>query len=119
MHLNPDTVILPDGSRFRLYAQVTSTPGSHTRVGSEGEINPDSHLKKDAVEYGGVVGAGAVTGAVIGGPAGALAGTLIGAGLVTVHLLVNHPQANLEEGTALVFTLTQNLRLVPAAPAGN
>jgi type IV secretory pathway VirB10-like protein len=119
MRLSPDTVILPDGSRYRLYAQVTGTPGSGTRVGNEGQINPGSRLKRDGIEYGGGVGAGVVAGAAIGGPVGALTGSLVGAGLVTVHLLVNHPQAHLEEGTVLLFTLTERLHLEPVAPTGN
>lgn len=119
LRLNPDTVILLDGSRYRLYAQVTGTPGSNTRVGSEGAINPGSHLKRDSIEYGGGVGAGVVAGAAIGGPVGALTGSLVGAGLVTVHLLVSHPQANLEEGTVLLFTLTEPLHLVSADSTGN
>jgi hypothetical protein len=119
MRLSPDTVILPDGSRFRLYAQVTGTPGSGTRVGSEGAINPGSRLKRDGIEYGGAVGAGVTTGAILGGPAGALTGSLVGAGLVTAHLLISHPQATLDEGTTLVFTRTEPLSLVPAGPSGN
>jgi hypothetical protein len=114
MMLRPDTVVMPDGSRFRLYAQITGTPGSRTHVGREGDIAPDMPLKKDGIEYGAAVGAGAVTGAIVGGPVGALAGTLIGAGAVTVHLLVSHPQATLESGTVLLFTLTEPLSLVPA-----
>jgi hypothetical protein len=119
MHLNPDAVILPDGSRYRLYAQVTSTPGSNTRVGSEGTINPGSRLKRNGIEYGGGVGAGVVTGAALGGPVGALTGSIVGAGLVTAHLLVSHPQAHLEEGTYMTFMLTQPLHLVAADAAGN
>jgi type IV secretory pathway VirB10-like protein len=114
MLLRPETVILPDGSRFRLYAATTGTPGSRTRVGSEGTITPGSRLKKDGIEYGGAVGAGAITGAIVAGPVGALAGTLIGAGAITVHLLVDHPQATLEEGTVLLFSLTEPLNLAPA-----
>jgi hypothetical protein len=119
MHLNPETVILPDGSRYRLFAQVTGTPGSKTRVGNEGAINPGSRLKRDGIEYGGGVGVGVVAGAAIAGPVGALTGSLVGAGLVTAHLLINHPQAHLEEGTVLLFTLTEPLHLVPAGPSGN
>ena len=119
MRLNPETVILPNGSRYRLYAEVSGTPGSGTRVGSEGAINPGSHVKRDSIEYGGAVGAGVVAGAAIGGPVGALTGSLVGAGLVTVHLLVNHPQAHLEEGTVLLFTLTQPLHLEPASAGGS
>jgi hypothetical protein len=39
--------------------------------------------------------------------------------VVTVHLLVNHPQAKLEPGADLVFTLTEPLNLVPAGVSGN
>jgi hypothetical protein len=112
MRLQPEMVILPDGSRLRMSADVTSTPGSHTRVIGEGTIRPDSRLKKDGIEYGGAVGAGVVTGAIVGGPVGAAAGGLVGAGVITVHLLVDHPQATLEEGTSLMFMLTQPLDLV-------
>jgi hypothetical protein len=112
--LRPEVVILPDGSRFQLHAETTGTPGSKTRVGSEGTINPGSRAKKDGIEYGSVVGAGAVTGAVLGGPVGALTGSLIGAGVVTTHLMVDHPQAALEPGSVLLFTLTEPMNLMPA-----
>ena len=42
MRLQPETVILPGGSRFLLHALTTATPGSRTRIGSEGAIKPDS-----------------------------------------------------------------------------
>lgn len=119
LRLRPETVILPDGSRFGLKAAVFATPGARTHVNGEGTILPNSRLKHDGIEYGGGVGAGLVAGAFIGGPVGALTGTAIGAGAVTVHLLTSHPQATLERGTTLMFTLTDNLSLVPAAPAGN
>lgn len=119
MHMVPETVILPDGSRFRMYGQVVATPASNTTVGSEGSINPGSRVKREGIEYGAGVGAGAVTGAALGGPAGALAGSLVGAGLITVHLLVSHPQATLDEGTVLQFMLTERLNLVPATATGN
>lgn len=119
MRLHPEYVILPSGSRFRLHADVTGTPGSHARVVGEGTIKADSHLKKDGIEYGGAVGAGAITGAIVAGPAGALAGTLIGAGAITVHLLVSHPQATLDPGTTLMFMLTDPLYLAPDTANGN
>jgi len=119
MLLRPEAVILPDGRRCHLYAELTGTPGSKTQVGSEGTVRPDSRLKRDSIEYGATVGTGAVTGAILGGPVGALAGTLVGAGLVTVHLLVSHPQAKLEPGADLVFTLTEPLDLVPAVVSRN
>jgi hypothetical protein len=117
MMLRPQTVILPDGSKFRLYAQVWGAPGSNTNVGGEGRITPGSRLKKDGIIYGGGVGTGAVAGAALGGPAGALAGSVVAAGAVTMHLLLDHPQATLAEGTVLEFALTQPLNLVRESAA--
>ena len=119
MRLQPETVILPDGKRFRLHAEITGTPGSRTHVVGEGTIRPDSRAKRDGIEYGGAVGAGVVTGAIVAGPVGALTGGLIGAGAVTVHLLVSPPQATLESGTTLLFTLTEPLYLSRAVESGN
>jgi hypothetical protein len=117
--LRPETVTLPNGETFRLHAVVSGAPGTHTRVGAEGTISPDSRLKRDGIEYGAAVGGGAATGALLGGPVGALAGSLVGAGLVTTHLLVSHPQAHLESGDVLMLTLTERTHLVPANSSGN
>jgi hypothetical protein len=76
-------------------------------------------VKRNSIEYGAVAGGGAVIGAILGGPPGMLAGGLIGAGVVTTHLLVSHPQAKIEEGAVLMLTLTDQVRLVPAATQGN
>jgi hypothetical protein len=119
MYLRPETVTLPDGSRYKLSALVTDAHGTKARVGTEGTIDAGSRMKRNSIEYGGAMGAGAVTGALWAGPAGALAGTLIGAGVITVHLMVNHSQAVLENGTLLQFTLTQQLNLAPVASNGN
>ena len=119
MRLEPETVILPNGTRFRLHASVSSTLGSRTHVVGEGTIRPDSRAKRNGIEYGGAVGAGVVTGAIVAGPVGALTGGLIGAGAITVHLLVNHQQATLEPGTTLVFQLTDRLFLAPEPISGN
>jgi hypothetical protein len=115
MRLLPETVILRDGTRYRLHAELTSTPGAKARIGNEGDINPGSRAKRDTIEYGGAVGAGASTGAILGGPVGAVTGGLIGAGVVTAHLLISHPQAILETGTVIMFTLTERLSMVPAS----
>ncbi len=114
MHLMPETVILANGKSYQLRAVITETPGARSKVGSEGAILPASRLKRDSIEYGGAVGGGAATGAILGGPVGALAGSMVGAGIITTHLLVSHPQATLEPGTAMIFTLTEPLQM--AAP---
>jgi hypothetical protein len=118
MRLRPLRVIMPDGTHYQLQAEVSDTPGSKTSVGAEGTIKPDSRARRDGIEYGGAVGAGATTGAILGGPAGALAGGLIGAGVITAHLLINHPQAVLESGTAILFTRSAPLNLVPVSRSG-
>lgn len=112
--LVPETVTLDNGSKYEIHAVINSTPGSNLKVGSEGVITPGSQLRKDGYEYAGVGGGGMIVGAALGGPAGMLAGGIIGAGLVTTHLLVNHPQANLDAGSYLMLNLTQEIKLVPA-----
>ena len=119
LQLRPETVILPGGKSYTLNATVSDAPASNTTMRAEGVIAPGSQVKRDSIEYGGVVGGGAVTGALLGGPAGALAGGLIGAGLVTTHLLVSHPQASLDAGTTLILTLNENLHLEPASTLRN
>lgn len=123
MLLRPDTVILADGTRFHLDAQVTATPGSNAHVNGEGYVNPGSRRKKDSFEYGGAVGGGVVVGALVAGPVGAVTGGLIGAGAVTVRILTDHSQATLEPGTVMLFTLDNRLDLqaaaTPANPSGN
>jgi hypothetical protein len=116
--LKPEVVTLPNGETVALHAMVSSVPATHTKVNSEGEISPDARVKRGAIEYTGAVGTGVVAGAYLGGPVGALAGGLVGAGLVTVHLLVSHPQTHLEEGDVLMLTLTERMHLQPAPMQG-
>lgn len=116
--LHPDHVILPDGSSYQLHAVVRGTPMSRTHVDREGTIIANDNLKRDGIIYGGSVGTGAVAGAFIGGPVGALAGGLVGAGVATVHLLVSHPQARVNEGDVLVLTLSDNMKLEASARSG-
>lgn len=117
MMLQPDMVILPDGSSYKLHAIVTQTPGSNANVRSEGIIEPGSTLKHDSILYGGVIGGGAVTGAFIGGPVGALAGGIVGAGVATTHLLVSHPQVKLDAGSVLILSLSEPMQMVQTSVA--
>lgn len=117
--LEPETVTFENGSKFQLHAMVASAPGTDARVNSEGVITPGSRLKRNGVEYAGVGGGGMIVGAALGGPAGMLAGGLIGAGMVTTHLLVSHPQTTLDAGSYLMLTVTEQVQLVPANSQGN
>jgi hypothetical protein len=114
LRLRPDVVILPDGTAYHLYGQVAGSESPGTRTDSEGGIQPRAHLVKNAVEYGAAAGTGAVVGAYAGGPVGALVGASIGAGVVTTHLLMQHPDAAvLPEGAMVTFSLTEPMALTP------
>lgn len=114
LRLRPDVIILPDGTAYHLYAQVMSSWADGTRTGSEGAIEPSSHAVKKTAEYGVGVGTGALVGAELAGPAGALAGSLVGAGLVTTHLLTQHPNAaQVPTGSEIIFSLTEPMDLTP------
>ena len=113
LRLSPDTLILPDSTRLSMHAEVSGVPGTSNRINDEGAINPGPRKERAGIEYGAVAGAGAATGAVFAGPVGALTGGLIGAGMVTTHLMVSHPQTTLDPGTKILFTLTAPLDLIP------
>ncbi len=114
IRLRPDSVILPDGTAYHLFAQAVSSSQSGTRTDQEGGIQPKPQVTKDLVEYGTGAGSGALVGGVFGGPVGAGAGALVGAGVVTTHLLLQKPaQARIEQGAEIVFSLTEPMDLLP------
>ncbi len=114
IRLRPETIVLPDGTAYHLYADVIQSDAAGTRADNEGGIEAVSHYKKDAAEYGAGAGGGALIGGEVGGPVGAGVGTVVGAGVVTTHLLLQNPQAaRLPQGSILVFSLTQPMGLTP------
>jgi hypothetical protein len=114
LRLRPDTIILPDGTAYHLYGQVAGSDAPDTRTDSEGGIQPRPHTVKTAVEYGAAAGTGAVVGAYAGGPVGALVGTAVGAGIVTAHILMQHPSAAVvPAGSVVTFSLTEPMALTP------
>lgn len=114
LHLRPDMILLPDGTAYHLYARVIQSQAPGTRTDSEGGIEPSSHWKKNAVEYGAGAGVGAVVGAQLAGPHGAIIGAGIGAGVVTAHLLTQHPDAAVvPEGSIVTFSLSEPMELTP------
>ncbi len=114
MRLRPETVLLPDGSAYHLYAQAIHTDAPGTRTDAEGGIQPTSRVTRSLVELGAGSGGGAVTGAIFGGPVGAGVGALVGAGIVTAHLLLQHPhEAHVEQGSEVTFSLTEPMDLLP------
>ena len=111
MVLRPQTLVLPNGSRYKISSVVSNAPDANAHVSTEGKVTPGSRMKKDSIEYGAGITTGLVAGGLLAGPAGAFAGTLVGAGVVTIHLMKDHPQAHLEPGTELEFNLTKPLHI--------
>lgn len=114
IRLRPDAVILPDGTAYHLYAQAISSNEPGTQTDQEGGIQSKARLTKDLAEYGAGAGGGAIVGGVFGGPVGAGAGAIVGTGLVTTHMLLQKPApAKLEQGSEVVFSLTEPMDLLP------
>lgn len=113
IRLRPDVVVLPDGSRYVLRAQVIGTSGK-ARIDDEGTLKPASRVKANAIKEGAGIGTGAVAGALVGGGPGALVGSLIGAGVMTTHILVQHPAAvTVPKDSTLTLSLTQPMAITP------
>jgi len=114
LRLRPELVLLPDGTAYHLYAQVARSEAQGTRTDSEGGIQPKSHLVKNVAAYGVGAGTGAIIGAYVAGPGGAVAGSLVGAGVITAHLLLQHPSAAVvPKGSIVTFSLTEAMELTP------
>ena len=112
IHLQMDSVILPDGTRLPLHAQVIDTDQfNNTRIDSEGNILRKDHVGGTVAAVTLAAGGGAAAGGIFGGPAGALIGAGVGAGLGTVIWLKQDRQAHLPEGTQVVLSLTEPMDL--------
>lgn len=116
MHLEPETITLPDGTMFHLNARVTDVDWGHgSHVNDEGTIVGGNHVKGHVVTLAATTGGGAITGAVLGGGVGAAVGAGIGAGVGTVLWLKQDRQQTLPDGTELVFSLNRPMALRPSA----
>jgi hypothetical protein len=112
LRLRPDTIMLPDGTAYHLYAEAVQSKAPNTRTDDEGGIQASPHYKKDAIEYGAGTGAGAIAGGELAGPVGAGVGSLVAAGVVTAHMLMAKPAAaSLPQGSMLVFSLSEPMEL--------
>jgi type IV secretory pathway VirB10-like protein len=113
IRIRPDLVVLPDGSRYVLRAQLIDT-STKSRLDGEGTLKPASQLKTNVIKEGAGIGTGAVTGAIIGGGPGALVGSLIGAGVMTTNILVQHPaEVKVPKDSTLTLSLTQPMSITP------
>jgi hypothetical protein len=114
LHLRPETISLPDGTLYRLDAQVTDVESAQDlRVNDEGTVVLKSNPKAAAAVVGGVTATAAVTGAVVGGGVGAAVGAVAGAGVATATYLRREVQETLPAGTDLIFALDRPLTITP------
>jgi len=113
IRLRPDEVVLPDGTRYFLHAEVYDL-GNPRKVkpGSEGTVVNVAHGKRTVAEASLLGGGAAAAGFMIaGGPAALVLGGAA-AGYVGAHWLLESKQAVLPKNSEVVFGLTQPMSLV-------
>ena len=113
IHLRPEQFILPDGTHYRLQAQVIDTQGSHTKSSGEGNIVPKGGAQRTLTDLAVTSGGGAIVGASLAGPVGAAVGSAVGAGVVTGVWLFQNRAADIYEESTVIFSLTDPMFLVP------
>jgi hypothetical protein len=112
IHLQPDSLTLPDGTSYRLNAQVTDLDNFRdSHVNAEGTIVNNSNAKATAAALGLTTGSAVVAGAMIGGGVGAVVGLGVGAGAGAVWWLRRDRQQTLPKGTEIVFMLDNAMQL--------
>lgn len=113
IRLRPDEVVLPDGSRYFLHAEVYDLGNrNHTKPDAEGNVVSVDNGKRTAAEAGLFGGGAAAAGLMIaGGPAGLIAGG-VAAGYVGTRWLIQDRQAVLPKDSEVVFGLTEPMSLV-------
>jgi hypothetical protein len=114
IHLQTDTLSLPNGTVYKLAAEVTAL--NHIRashVTPEGTIVGNSHVKSTAFAFALTTTSSTMAGAMIGGGPGALAGLGIGAGISTIGWILRDRQEELPAGTEIVFSLEDKMLVNP------
>lgn len=113
IRLRPDEVVLPDGRRYFLHAEVYDLGNfSKVKPDSEGNVVSVDHGKRTVAQAGLLGGGAAAAGFMIaGGPAALVAGGAA-AGYVGAHWLLESHQAILPKNSEVVFGLTQPMSLV-------
>jgi hypothetical protein len=114
IHLQPESVTLPDGTIYTLHAQVADTDQYNaTRVDEEGTILRRDHPLSTLAAMSMATGGAAVAGAVVGGGVGAVVGAGIGAGVSTAWWLKQDRQEVIPQDTGVVFTLLTPMVATP------
>jgi hypothetical protein len=116
IHLEPQAVTLPDGSRYVMHARAIDTSSwDNTKVDNEGTILRKENKKGDLGVMSLTTGGGAAAGAMIGGVPGALIGAGVGAGVSTIVWLKQDRQAELPKDLGVIFSLTVPMVMTPVS----
>ena len=117
--LRPETITMPDGSRYVIVASVVDTanaPG--TSVDDEGRIHGRGRDGSDWKETGIGAGAGALVGGLAAGAKGSLIGAGVGATASVVRWLMKTRDAELPAGTEIIMELSRPMTLSSSAAVG-
>jgi hypothetical protein len=111
----PETIVLPNGERYRLNATLVDTSVRNgTDVNDEGQFKGKGRDGKDMIEIGMGTGGGMLVGGLIGGGKGVLIGGAVGATATVTHWLSKKNSAMLPAGTELVMELSRPLEMTAA-----
>lgn len=112
IHLEPESITLPDGSVYKLNAQVVDlTSDQRARVSSEGTIISNDRTPGTVAALGVTTTTGLITGAALGGGVGAVVGAGIGAGVSTAIWVNQSTTQTLPEGTEIILSLSSPMML--------
>lgn len=115
----PEALVMPNGDRFMLNAQLVDTNVSHgTDVNDEGQFKGKGHRGEDLTQIGMGTGGGMLAGGLIGGAKGMVIGGAIGATATVTHWLTKKRSTELPAGTELVMELSRPLEMKAAENAG-
>jgi len=113
MHLETRDILLPDGTKYVVHAQLTDTSRSDFNVNNEGTLKRRDNRKQEAGILALTTGSGAAAGAMVGGGVGALVGAGLGAGVSTIMWSKADRQATLPKDVRLTFSLTTPMMITP------
>jgi hypothetical protein len=113
LHLETRDILLPDGTRYIVHAQLTDTSQSPFKVTDEGTLKRRDNTKENIAVASLTTGSAAAAGALLGGGVGAVVGAGVGAGISTVMWLKESRQATLAKDVRMIFSLTTPIMLTP------
>ena len=119
MHLETRDILLPDGTKYVVHAQLTDTSRSDFNVSDEGTLKRRDNRNQEIGILGLTTGGGAAAGAMVGGGVGALVGAGLGAGVSAIMWSKADRQATLPKDVRLTFSLIAPMMIRPLSSATN